>query len=143
LNGKKSVLVVDDNRVLVLAAERVLQKQGYDVHTASSGSRGLEMAKELKPDVIILDIVMPGLDGYQVCRTLRENDDTADIPVIFLSDRGSPQENRDGASVGLREINMAFECGANDFLQKPVAADDLVRSVKNILWFSEISSFGS
>jgi CheY-like chemotaxis protein len=143
LNGKKSVLVVDDNRVLVLAAERVLQKQGYDVHTASSGSRGLEMAKELKPDVIILDIVMPGLDGYQVCRTLRENDDTADIPVIFLSDGGDSQEKKDGVAVGLREINMAFECGANDFLQKPVAADDLVRSVKNILWFSEISSFGS
>jgi CheY-like chemotaxis protein len=143
LNDKKSVLVIDDNRVLVLAAERVLQKQGYDVHTTSSGSRGLEMAKELKPDVIILDIVMPGLDGYQVCRTLRENDDTADIPVIFLCDKGSPQEKRDGVSVGLREINMAFECGANDFLQKPVAADDLVRSVKNILWFSEISSFGS
>jgi DNA-binding response OmpR family regulator len=143
LNGKKSVLVIDSNRVLVLAEKRVLQKQGYEVYTASSGSQGLKMAKELKPDVIILDIAMPGLDSYRVCRTLKENDDTANIPVIFLNDRGSSQEKEGGVSVGLREINMAFECGANDFLQKPVAADDLLRSVKNILWFSEISSFGS
>lgn len=140
MSDKKRVLVIDDNQVLVLAAERVLQKQDYDVFTASSGAEGLERVREIKPDVIILDIVMPGLDGYEVGRQLKEDVETTDIPIIFLSAKGNAHEKKGAASVGLREINLAFECGANDFLQKPVGADDLVRSVKNVLWFSEISS---
>ena len=141
MSDTKSILVIDDNQVLVLAAERVLKKQGYDVYTASSGKEGLTKAKELKPDIIILDIIMPELDGYQVGRILKEDTATAEIPIIFLSAKGNSQQKKDGIPVGVREINLAFECGANDFLQKPVASDDLVRSVKNILWFSEISSF--
>ena len=140
MSDRKSILVIDDNRVLMLAAERVLLKQNYEVHTASSGTEGLKKAKELKPDVIILDISIPGLDGYQVSRILKENSDTAEIPIIFLSDKDSSREKKGGVPGGLHEINLAFECGVNDFLQKPVASDDLVRSVKNILWFSEISS---
>ncbi len=142
MNDKKRVLVIDDNRVLVLAAERVLQKQDYDVYTAFSGKEGLRKVKEVKPDVIIMDIVMPGLDGYEVGRRLKNNADTAEIPIIFLSTQGDTSGKKDAATAGLREINLAFECGANDFLHKPVSSDDLVRSVKNILWFSEISSVG-
>ena len=141
MSDRKRILVIDDNRTLMLAAERVLSKEDYEVYTASDGAEGLKKVKELKPDVIILDIVMPGLNGYQVGRILKESTDTTDIPIIFLSAKGTSNEKKDGVPVGLREINLAFECGANDFLQKPVAADDLVRAVKNILWFSEISSF--
>lgn len=143
MSNRKRILVIDDNRTLMLAAERILEKQEYEVYTASNGTEGLKKVKEIKPDVIILDIVMPGLNGYQVGRILKEDVDTTDIPIIFLSAKGNSHENKDGVAVGLREINLAFECGANDFLQKPVASDDLVRAVKNILWFSEISSFQS
>ena len=141
MSNRKRILIIDDNQALMLAAERILEKQEYEVYTASNGTEGLTKVKELKPDVIIPDIVMPGLNGYQVGRILMEDADTTDIPIIFLSAKGTSNEKKDGVSVGLREINLAFECGANDFLQKPVAADDLVRAVKNILWFSEISSF--
>jgi len=62
----KRVLIVDDNRSLVTAAERILQKAGFETLTAADGSEGLTMAQAVKPDLVILDIVMPGLDGYEV-----------------------------------------------------------------------------
>ena len=141
-NGKR-ILLIDDNPAQMLAAQRILEKQEFEVYTASNTTEGLIKAKELKPDVIILDIVMPGLNGYQVGRILKEDTDTTDIPIIFLSAKANSHEKKDGIAVGLREINLAFECGASDFLQKPVVADELVRAVKNILWFSEISSVQS
>ena len=137
----KTILVVDDKRELRDLVKAYLKEEGFRVVTARDGQQALFVARQEKPDVIILDISMPDLDGYQVGRILKENSDTAKIPIIFLSDKDSSREKKDGVPVGLREINLAFECGANDFLQKPVASDDLVRSVKNILWFSEISSY--
>ena len=142
MNKYKCILVIDSNRSLMLAEERVLKNQKYQVYTASNGAEGLHKAKKLKPDAILLDIFMPGLDGYQVGRTLKEDDETSDIPIIFLCGEDETREKNNGVSAGLREINLAFECGASDYLLKPVDPDDLVRSVKNALWFTEISLHG-
>jgi CheY-like chemotaxis protein len=137
---KKRVLIIDDNRTLALTAERVLQKQGYDTQAAMNGREGLERAQEWQPDIIILDIVMPGMDGYEVGRQLRQHPRTASIPIIFLSAKGNTDEKEGSPNIGLKEINRAFRCGANDFLHKPVAAADLIYAVENILKISELIS---
>jgi CheY-like chemotaxis protein len=132
---KQRVLIIDDNRSLVLAAERVLQKEGYDVSTAFDGTQGLEKARAEKPDLILLDIVMPEIDGYEVCRRLKKDPETADIPVIFLSVKGETDETKGAPAEGLKEIDMAYECGASNFLTKPVPADKLVDAVRSELSF--------
>ena len=139
MENKKRILVIDDNRTLVLTAKGVLQKSGYDVITALHGMEGLRKAKQEKPDVIVLDIVMPEMNGYVVGKELKQDPETADIPIIFLSARGNTDEKKGPTANGLKEIEKAFECGANDFLNKPVKANDLLKSIKNVLWFSEMS----
>jgi CheY-like chemotaxis protein len=136
MSQNQKILVIDDNRALVLAAEKVLQKEGYTVCTALNGLDGLLKARSEKPDLILLDIVMPDMDGYKVCRELRSDSNTTQIPVIILSVKGETDESKAATSVGLEEINQAYECGANNFLTKPVKASDLLDAVKNELSFS-------
>jgi len=140
MTSRKRILVIDDSQALASVVERILRKQDYDVITALNGTEGFDKAKEEKPDVIILDVLMSGNDGYEVGRALRQDPDTNDIPIIFLCSEENIESKEGASTVGLQEINIAFECGADDFLQKPVSPDDFVRSVKNVIWFSEISA---
>ncbi len=133
----KRVLVIDDNRMLGTMAERVLQKAGYEATVVRDGRDGIRQAQSFAPDLIILDIVMPGMDGYEVAWALKRNPTTANIPVIFLSGCGNTDETEGGSARGLREINQAFEIGASDFLHKPVAAIELLKSVERILSFHD------
>jgi len=142
MEDKIHILVIDDNRTLVLVAERVLKKQGYAVSTALNGADGIKKARAEKPALIILDIVMPEMDGYEVGRQLKQNPDTASIPIIYLSAKGNTDETKGSTADGLKEIDKAFECGASDFLNKPVKASDLIETVKNVLWLSRLSPAG-
>jgi adenylate cyclase len=115
------ILVVDDlaeNRRLL---EAVLTPRGYDVVTASDGLAALEAVESEQPDVILLDVRMPGLDGYGVCRRLRENDKTAVLPVIMVT-----------SSLG-QEKTLAIEAGADDFIPKPSNHDELLARVRSLL----------
>jgi CheY-like chemotaxis protein len=140
MGSKARILVVDDNRSLVRVIEGVLQRQGYEVITAFDGVEGFEKAKKEKPALIILDIVMPKMDGYEVCRHLQRNPDTADIPVLMLTVKGqvdevaNPEDKRD-YYVRIRERLAGFDAGALEFLSKPVTAKELVKQVKRLLWF--------
>ena len=135
---KKRILVIDDNHTLATIAERVLRKVGFDTMAAFDGPDGLQKARAWLPDIIILDIVMPGIDGYEVAAQLKTEARTAGIPIIFLSARGVTDETEGATTVGLNEINKAFELGANDFLHKPVAASDLIRAVKNVFGLYDV-----
>jgi CheY-like chemotaxis protein len=141
MRPKPLVLVVDDEKSLVLIAERVLQKEGFDVITASNGIEGLKQALENLPDIIVLDIVMPGMNGYEVCRRLQGYKKTCNIPVIFLSVKGVVDE-KEGSAKGLKEINEAFDYGASDFLNKPVPAKDLIEAIKKALSFHQLLNSG-
>jgi CheY-like chemotaxis protein/nitrogen-specific signal transduction histidine kinase len=116
------ILVIDDNPRNVLLIRVQLEREGYLVDSAQTGPEGLDSALALPPDLILLDIMMPGLDGYQVCQLLRENESTSAVPVIVLT---SLNERADKL--------QAFNCGADDFLSKPVDRAELLSRVSSLL----------
>ena len=142
MRDKPLVLIVDDEKSLLLIAQRVLQKEGFEVITASNGFEGLKQAQEKLPDVIVLDIVMPELNGYEVCRELRSLPATCGIPVIFLSVKGVVDENKGAPVQGLKEINEAFAHGAADFLNKPVTARELIDTIRKVLSMRDLIRSG-
>jgi DNA-binding response OmpR family regulator len=115
------ILVVDDVPENVRLLEAVLVPRGYEVVTASNGLAALELVEAEEPDLILLDVMMPGLDGYGVCTHLRANDDTAMLPVIMVT-----------SSIG-QEKTKAIEAGADDFIPKPFNHDELLTRVRSLL----------
>jgi adenylate cyclase len=115
------ILVVDDVPENVRLLEAVLASRGYEVVTANDGRAALERVQTAEPDLILLDVMMPGLDGYAVCSQLRANDDTAVLPVIMVT-----------SSIG-QEKTKAIEAGADDFIPKPFNHDELLTRVRSLL----------
>jgi len=105
---KKKILVVDDEERNLYVLKEILAATGYAVETAQDGFEALEKAKDFLPDLILLDIVMPKMDGYETCRKLKENSSTENIPVVILT-----------ALIDRESRIKGLECGANDFISKP------------------------
>lgn len=125
------ILVVDDNRSLVRVIEGVLAKEGFEVLTAFDGPTGLRKARDEKPDLIILDIVMPEMDGYEVCRHLQRDPDTARIGVLMLTRLDLKRfTSRDQEPTGTSEPATV------DYLAKPVTAKGLLDRVRDLLSLS-------
>ena len=118
----KYVLIVDDAPNIVLSLEFLMKKEGYTVHTVANGEEALLAVKERTPDLILLDVMMPRKDGYEVCQELRSNPDWQGIKIIMLTAKG-----RDVA----REKGLAL--GANDYITKPFATRELVEKVNSLL----------
>jgi len=134
------ILIVDDNRSLVNMIAGVLHKRDYEVITAFDGMEGLLKAQTEKPDLIVLDIVMPKLDGYEVCHRLQENPETKHIPVIMLTVKGQvddPTLDERTIEGRIQEQMAGFEVGAVDFLTKPVKAGELIERIKSLLYFEK------
>ena len=114
------VLVVDDQPPNVRLLEAILTPRGYEVSSASSGEEALGKIAESEPDLVLLDIVMPGMDGYEVCRTIRERTETAYLPVVMVTASGDEQKVK------------ALEAGADDFLTKPINQSELLARVASL-----------
>jgi DNA-binding response OmpR family regulator len=145
MNSKARILVIDDHERTVKAIEEILQEQGYEVLTAFEGATGLQRAREEKPDLIILDIMMPGMDGYEVCQRLQSDPATARIAVLMLTGKGRVDAARPGLGPlvlqqRVREQLDAFDAGAVEFLTKPLRAKELLKRVKGLLWIRGIQS---
>ena len=117
--GEKKILIIDDERHMVRLMEYHLNQRGYRVITAFDGREGLEKANSQKPDLVLLDIKMPGMDGYEVCRQIKTFSGTSHIPVIFVSVFGDFEDAR------LR--------GANSCVKKPFTPEVLLKEVDQIL----------
>lgn len=113
------VLIVDDSPTERFFLTDVLRKQGYEVITAESGEQGVAVAKQEKPDLILMDVVMPGLNGFQATRQLSRDAETQSIPVIMCTTKGQETDR----VWGMRQ-------GAIDYLVKPVAAEELIAKVR-------------
>jgi DNA-binding response OmpR family regulator len=98
---KPRILVVDDDPVILRLLQVNFRLEGYDVLTASRGDDALRVAKQEDPDVIVLDVMMPGIDGYEVCRQLKEDATTAAAPVVFLSARAQDADRDRGYALGV------------------------------------------
>ena len=116
-----SLLLVDDEDDILRLLKYNLEKEGYTVHTAHDGIEAIDIASDLDLDLILLDIMMPGLDGYDVCRKLRSSGRHAHTPIIFLTARAGEVD----------EI-LGLELGADDYIQKPISPRVLVARVKRI-----------
>ena len=119
---KRNILIVDDTPANLQLLAQLLNEQGYHVRPAPSGSLALKSAQRQPPDLILLDIMMPGMDGYEVCRQLKADDRTKEIPVIFLS----------ALSETLNKTR-AFSAGAVDYITKPFQAEEVLARVKTHL----------
>jgi len=128
----KKILVIEDTELMQRLICDILGNEGYEVYSAYSGEEGLDMVTAVKPDLIILDIVMPGISGFDVCRVLRSDESNNLIPIIMLT----AQDSEDDKLVGL-------EMGADDYIVKPFNSRELVSRVKNTLIRIERNRFAN
>jgi DNA-binding response OmpR family regulator len=116
---KARILVVDDEPDLIAVLRMGLQMEGFEVLEAADGAAGLERAHAEKPDLIVLDLMLPKMDGYQVCRTLKFDSRFKSMPIFILSARPGEQDRR-----------LALEMGADDFIRKPYDLKELVGKIR-------------
>lgn len=119
---KPCVLVVDDEADTRNLFRFTLEYGGFSVHEAIDGQDALLKIDDLRPDVVLLDVMMPRLDGYEVCKALRQRPETADLPIIMVSAKSQAEA-----------IEIGLAMGANDYLTKPVALETLINSVRSAL----------
>lgn len=118
----KTILVIDDEKDLIKLIDHNLSRDGYLVLGANDGIQGFSAAKKQKPDIILLDIMLPGMDGLDVCRKLKSDADTAHIPVIMLTARAQETDKVSG-----------LELGADDYITKPFSPRELAARIKAVL----------
>lgn len=123
--GEARILVVEDEPFIRQILRVQLQSAGYIVATAENGVKGLDEVKKCRPDLVLLDLMMPDMDGSEVCKRLKGCYETSNIPVIILT-----------AKSDLGEKVRTLECGANDYLTKPYELDELLARVRNLLRWS-------
>ncbi|MFB3851659.1 MAG: PleD family two-component system response regulator [Acidobacteriota bacterium] len=121
-NKKRVVLIIDDNPDLLDIVDAILSDSGFIVAKAASGESGIEISKTLKPDLILLDINMPRIDGFEVLTQLKQTEETKNIPVAMFSVRSD-----------LRDKKLSFQKGAIDYISKPFQYNRLTEKVEKIL----------
>jgi twitching motility two-component system response regulator PilH len=119
---KGIILVVDDSPTEVHIFKKILEKQGYGIVVAKDGQEGVEIATKVHPDLIIMDVVMPVLNGFQATRQLKNKEETADIPVIMVTTKDQQTD-----------INWGMRQGADEYLVKPVAPAELLGRIRELL----------
>lgn len=120
--SKQTILVVDDEQDLLDLIEYNLRQEGFDVLKAENGRDGIQMAKEHMPDLVLLDIMMPQMDGIEVCDRMREDSTLSHIPIIFLTARSDEKTEIEGLNKG-----------ADDFITKPISTSKLISRIKAVL----------
>jgi two-component system alkaline phosphatase synthesis response regulator PhoP len=116
------ILLVDDEKDILELVGFNLEKEGYEVHTASDGRKALEIARKIHPDLVLLDVMMPEMDGMETCREMRDDPKLKNMMIAFLTARGEDYSQLAG-----------FDAGADDYIQKPIKTRILISRVKAML----------
>jgi two-component system alkaline phosphatase synthesis response regulator PhoP len=118
----KKIMVVDDEPYIARVIKFKLEQEGYTVISANDGITGLTKIKEEKPDMVLLDVMMPGMSGYEVCQKIKGDAELAGIPVVILTAKGQERDREQG-----------FSMGASDYITKPFSPNRLLELVKSII----------
>lgn len=122
METKGKVLVVDDHKTVHKLVEALLKLKGYQVLYAEDGSQGIEAARREKPDLIFLDVMLPGMDGFKVCQYLKEDAVTRQIPVVFLTAKGEDAD-----------VERGRQAGGDDFIKKPFKSLEIMGILERFL----------
>jgi CheY-like chemotaxis protein len=119
---RKKILLVDDSQTVLMMEKMLLARQQYDIVTAKNGAEGVEQARAHRPDLILMDVVMPGMDGFEALRLIRADDNLGKVPVIMVTTRSEP-------------VNMeaGYSAGCSDYVTKPIDGMELLAKVKSHL----------
>jgi DNA-binding response OmpR family regulator len=118
----KRILIAEDEPSIVISLEFLLREAGYEVTVARDGSQALSLTASLRPDLLVLDVMLPSVNGFEVCRRIRGNRETRDIKILMLTARGRESEMEKGLATG-----------ANAYMTKPFATKELVQTVSGLL----------
>jgi len=120
--AKEIIVIIEDEKNIVELLQYNLEKEGYRVFSALRGEEGLDLARKHLPSVLILDLMLPGMDGLEICKTLRQNPETSRIPILMLTARGEEVDKV-----------LGLELGADDYVTKPFSPRELVARIKAVL----------
>jgi len=118
----KRILVVDDDEMVLMALNELLKPEGYDVQTVSNGVEALKLLDENGYDLLMFDLIMPVMDGYELCRRVRQKEKYKETPIVFLTAKSREEDRAKG-----------LEVGANLFLSKPISPDKLIQIVSSAI----------
>lgn len=122
MNEKKRILLIDDHQTVFRLLEAIVRIKGYQLLYAENGQQGIAMARKEQPDLVLLDVMMPDIDGFKVCQYLKENRDTMAIPVVFLTARGAEDDLENGR-----------RAGADGFVTKPFQTIEVLSQIERML----------
>jgi CheY-like chemotaxis protein len=118
----RKILLVDDSATVLMMERMILATERFEIVTAANGEEAQERARQEQPDLILMDIVMPKLNGIQACRALKQDPQTKHIPVILVSTRGEAES-----------LEAGYSSGCNDYVTKPVNSAELLGKIRNLL----------
>jgi CheY-like chemotaxis protein len=122
MESRKKILVVDDSRTILMMQSMILRKGPYDVLVANDGAEAVEVALAEHPDLILMDVVMPRMTGFEACRLLRSHDETRAIPIILVTTRGEGDN-----------VETGYASGCSDYVTKPINGAELLAKVRDQL----------
>ena len=118
----KKILLVDDSETILQMEQMILQRDHYQVAIARDGAEGIAKAREFKPDLIVMDVLMPRLDGFAALRQLRQDPHTSAVPIVMVTSKAE-----------LESMETGYEIGCNDYIVKPIDGVELIAKVRNLL----------
>jgi len=127
--ARKRILLVDDAKTSIMMEQMILSRGTYDFLTAKDGLEAVETAVREQPDLILMDIMMPKMDGLEACRQLKERDETREIPIIMVTTRGEDES-----------VEKGFKSGCSDYVAKPINSNELLSKVRKHL--GELEQYG-
>lgn len=119
---RKKILLVDDSTTVLLMEKMILRNGNYELILARDGREAVERAHSDNPDLILMDVVMPGMNGLEACRTLRQSEMTRTVPIIMVTTRGEAES-----------VEAGYANGCNDYITKPINALELISKLENLL----------